>query len=38
MMISAATFALVRAGVGAPDAVLPELLDLLARARRDRYP
>jgi predicted ATPase/class 3 adenylate cyclase len=38
MMISPATFALVRAGVGAPDAVLPELLDLLARARRDRLP
>jgi predicted ATPase/class 3 adenylate cyclase len=33
-----ATLALARAGGGATDAVLPELLDLLARARRDRVP
>jgi len=37
-MISPATFALVRAGVGEPDAVLPDLLELLTRARRDRLP
>ena len=33
-----ATLALARAGGGATDAVLPELLDLLTRARRDRLP
>jgi len=33
-----AMLALARAGSGATDAVLPELLDLLTRARRDRLP
>jgi hypothetical protein len=38
MMISPATFALVRAGTGVSHDVLPELLELLGRARRDRLP
>ena len=38
MLMGPATRALARAGGGAVDAVLPELIDLLTRARRDRLP